>query len=241
MRAAKRFISLRNDQHRRALVRQELGDAPHLSQQQITKQRCARVATAQIDQLGRRAERQHAMMEVRVLRHDGKVVVAREVPKRFVARRLKTQLNNMSRTRKEKSEVCEQPNGHVLIEKQLHLGHEKCAFTVGGEAQTCTEILCFKFRVICKYLELAHARAKQIKNLVHCDAQTANAWLAATLARLNGNTGFQFHGLSLARLSAAYHPHSTLENVYANALDVVAQVGACDGLEGNHVKDVGQR
>jgi len=63
----------------------------------------------------------------------------------------------------------------------------------GGKFQYGPNICGFKIRKISEDLLLADTRCKKIKHILHADAHTANAWPAATLARIHRDSLEMLH------------------------------------------------
>lgn len=77
------------------------------------------VATGQLDDLGRRPVEQAQFVEIGVLAHDGKLVVARMAPHHVVRGSGKANEAYVRRTRKSRRENLEELVWEVLVEQEL--------------------------------------------------------------------------------------------------------------------------
>ena len=128
-------------------------------------------------------------MKVCVLRDDGKTLLDRVTPDRFVARLSQPDVSDVLRVWIFALQRVEKSMGQIVIEKQFHRDGNETRFTfaICSEFKTRADIFPREVGKIVENFALVHAGSQVFQNVVYRDAHSTDTGLPASLGWINSN------------------------------------------------------
>jgi hypothetical protein len=155
------------------------------------------VAETHPDDLRRRTSQDAEAMEILILGHQERIVLARELPHGEIRNAARIQLSNMQGPREDFPQQRAQFFRELFVKEQSHVSGgrnpERAPFTFGRVRQTRADVIRGELWKFPQKLVLRRAASQVAKNIADADSSTADAGLPEPYGRVDGDALQQRH------------------------------------------------